>query len=429
MSQDKQADVKHFHSRLGFGCSPRKIIKDSNKPIIKIINDHLALFSTSKQSYLTSLPEITRPVALPKEKRKEFLQRLMRENNNLTIWWLKQLHHTPAPLQERMTLFWHSHFTSSAQNVQWPLLMYRQNMLFRKYALDSFSNLLRKIYKDPAMLIYLNGNKSIVTKPNENFARELLELFTLGEGHYSEQDIIEAARAFTGWRYQLKQDKVVFSKKLHDNGVKHFMGYSGRFTANDIIDILLETPRTAEFIAEKFWKHFVNAGQPDKDYIQQWAILFRESGYQIRVLLSNIIKSDPFWASENRGAFIKSPVELTIGLLRELELDKFTDYRRLAKINTRLGQRLFFPPDVKGWRGGNEWIDNTTFILRSNFISNVTREHIGEMIQAKHPMCTLNIETLTECLLAVPPVNLIDKTQNKEKQLITLLTDPTYQLR
>ncbi|MEZ5450008.1 MAG: DUF1800 family protein [Thiolinea sp.] len=221
--------------------------------------------------------------------------------NRLYFWWLEQIHHSTNPLQERMTLFWHNHFTSSLQTVQWPQLMYRQNQLLRTHALGNFADLLHAIWGDPAMLIYLDGSKNPLRKPNENFARELLELFTLGEGHYSEADIVSAARAFTGWRYAVRRDEVEFVPKQHDNGNKQFLGRAGNFGAEDIINILLEQPRTAEFIAEKFWRHFINPGQPRHDVIVQWAKVFRESDYQVAALLRQVVASQPFWDQRNGG--------------------------------------------------------------------------------------------------------------------------------
>jgi uncharacterized protein (DUF1800 family) len=430
VNMQKQRDAKHFASRLYFSETLDGIVELSReKPIVSLQKAFTIPSEIVEQPKLTPLSEVVKLLDLPKEKRNKPRQKRQKEKNLLSSWWLKQIHRTNNPLQERMALFWHNHFTTSARNVAWPQLMYRQNQLLRKHALGSFASLLRDIFKDPAMLIYLNGNKNVAKKPNENFARELLELFTLGEGHYTEQDVIEAAKAFTGWRYRVKQDDVILSLKRHDQGHKDFLGHSGRFDANDIVDILLDTPRTAEFIAEKFWHHFINPQQPDRDYISHWAMLFRDSNYQIKVLISAIVESDVFWAEANRGAFIKSPVELTVGLLNELGLDNFKAYRKLANINGKLGQRLFFPPDVKGWRGGKHWINNTTFVLRDQFIRKLSSEHIVEMMQMGHVLTNEKIERIQNHFLSLSPATPVDFSQSKQRQILSLLTDPAYQLK
>jgi uncharacterized protein (DUF1800 family) len=430
VNKQKQRDARHFCARLYFGGAANTIAELAKERSIDSL--HKALMTPSRlveQPNLTPLKEAVKVLDLPKEKKSEFIKIRRQEKDRLTIWWLQQIHRTNNPLQERMTLFWHNHFTTSARSVQWSQLIFRQNELFRKHALGSFADLLRAIFKDPAMLIYLNGNKNVAKKPNENFARELLELFTLGEGHYTEQDVLEAARAFSGWRYRVRKDDVIFSLKHHDKGSKKFLGHSGRFDANDVIDILLDTPRTAEFIAEKCWQHFINPLIPDSDYIRHWAMLFRESGYQMKVLLSAIVESDVFWAEENRGAFIKSPVELTIGLLNELELDNFNAYLQLSRVNKKLGQRLFFPPDVKGWRGDKQWVNNTTFVLRDQFIRKLSTDHIEEMLQMEHSLMAESIDTIKNNLLPLSPATPINASQNKQQQLLSLLTDPVYQLR
>ncbi len=343
----------------------------------------------------------------------------------LINWWLERIHHTRYPLQERMVIFWHGHFTSSSKKVSWPQLMFRQNQFLRTHSLGSFSNLLMGIYADPAMLIYLDAQKNIKNRPNENFARELLELFTLGEGHYTENDVVNAARAFTGLRYNYRQGSIEFLDKRHDNGTKHFLGRTGRFNADDIISILLEQPRTAEFITEKFWKHFINPDSPDKRYINYWAKLFRDSNYHIPVLLNAIIQSEPFWAENNRGTLIKSPIEFTIGLLRELGLNHFNAYSRLRSINKLMGQQLFYPPDVKGWRGDKRWISNERFVLRDDYVNKMEKEHSKNMYKNDF-ISNMNAKELSEWLLPILDTN---KKVGTDDTLLNLLQSPAYQLR
>ena len=421
-------DLQHFHSRMGIGSSCSQMQATSGKNALSLLENLIAQPPAKlPPPELTPLDEMVRQLD-KNNKNPALIKQYRKETNQLTVWWLEQIHRTEHPLQERLTLFWHNHFTTSAHKVHWPQVIYRQHLLLRRHALGSFANLLQDICNDPAMLIYLDAGKNVEKQPNENFARELLELFTLGEGHYTENDIISAARAFTGKRYALKKDEVIFTTKQHDAGQKTFLGKTGNFGADDIVQILLEHPRTAEFIAEKFWHNFINPDTPEKQYITEWAKAFRESGYQIPTLLTRIVESPVFWQQENRATFIKSPVEFTVGLLRELGLTQFKAYLGLNKLNTRLGQRLFYPPDVKGWRGGKTWLDNGSFVIRQNFIRQVVHDHL-EKNQMQNTSQEIDIGSLSACLLPLPPIHAINPKQNIETQLLALLSDPVYQLR
>ncbi|HPE59068.1 MAG TPA: DUF1800 domain-containing protein [Thiolinea sp.] len=405
------------------------------------------------------------------DERRTMRMQARKECRKLTCWWLQLLHETPYPLLERMTVFWHNHFTSNAESVVWPQLMYRQNQLFRTHALGNFADLLQEIVFDPAMLRYLNGTNNVVNSPNENFARELLELFTLGEGHYTERDIVEAARALTGWLFDHKTGQSVFRDWRHDKAEKTFLGETGNFNSTDIINIILRQPRTAEFIAEKFWAHFISPESPDPAIITQWGRTFRESGYEIMALLGAVVQSQPFWAGRNRGTLIKSPVEFSIGLLRELKTE-ISDYEFLRKANLQLGQNLFYPPDVKGWRGGFSWISNTTLTRRHDLISKLVSEHGNSMVSAvparmllQEPVtqtqppenmstkqldqlfsglfarftgketdtaaktCSTDMAAMEQWLLPLPSLSRPDCSQAVSDLLFVLMKDPAYQLR
>lgn len=428
MKLNKAIDLQHFISRFGIGHNCQQRLTKLDENVSSLLKTYLSTQQTHlSQPQLTPLEDII-DLFIKDRKTPDLIETRRKEANQLTAWWLEQIHHTQQPLQERMTLFWHNHFTTSANKVQWPQLIYRQHLLLRKHALGNFAELLRDICNDPAMLIYLDAGKNIAKKPNENFARELLELFTLGEGYYNESDIVNVARAFTGKRYSLKEDNVIFLPKQHDKLPKEFLGKTGNFTSDDIIKILLDNPRTAEFIAEKFWLNFINPNKPEQIYIKDWAKKFRESGYDIQTLLAVIIDSPAFWKSENRGSFIKSPIEFTIGLLRELGLKNFNSYLQLSKINSRLGQRLFYPPDVKGWRGGDSWLDNGSFVIRQNFIKKIMHDY-ADMMQMNFSYSQLNIDVLSACLLPLSPIHALDSKQQNDKQLLALLSDPVYQLR
>ena len=288
------------------------------------------------------------------------------QGRELKNWWVEEMLTTDQPLVERMTLFWHGHFTSSLMKVRHPSSLFRQNALFRREALGNYATLLRVVARDPAMLIYLDGRGSVARQPNENFARELLELFTLGEGQYGEADIKAAARAFTGWSVDRESGQFVEHPGRHDDGQKTFLGRSGRFGGDEILTILLAHPRTAETIVEKLWREFVSL-TPDPTEVTRLAAGFRQGGYEIKPLMRALFLSAAFRDPANRGALIKSPVDLIVGSVRVLGLP-LPEKTGLVRMLQGLGQVPFDPPNVKGWAGGESWISTYTLLLRQQFL-------------------------------------------------------------
>ena len=290
------------------------------------------------------------------------------QGRELRNWWIEEMLVTDQPLTERLVLFWHNHFTSSLQKVRFPPALFRQNALFRREAAGNFATLLKEVARDPAMLIYLDGMRSVARKPNENFARELLELFTLGEGHYGEADIKEAARAFTGWTVDRQTGAFATRPGQHDAGEKKFLGQVGRFGGDDIVTILLAQPRTAETIVEKMWREFVSP-TPDPAEVKRLAAAFRRD-YEIKPLLRALLTSDAFRDPANRGTLIKSPVDLIVGTVHLLGLP-VPEKTQLSRMMQGLGQTLFDPPNVKGWPGGEAWISTYTLLLRQQFMRRI----------------------------------------------------------
>jgi uncharacterized protein (DUF1800 family) len=221
--------------------------------------------------------------AMSEDERRAFVRLQIERALELKSWWLAEMLATPSPLTERMTLFWHNHFTSSLQKVRSPALMYRQNVLLRKHALGNFGELLHAVSRDPAMIVYLDSATNRRGQPNENFARELMELFTLGEGKYAEQDIKDAARAFTGWSLDLDTGEFRFRPRQHDDGVKTVLARKVR-TGDEVLDVLLAQPATAEYVAARLWREFVSP-QPQAGELAPVAAAFRESGYEVRTAL------------------------------------------------------------------------------------------------------------------------------------------------
>ncbi|GAC1450785.1 MAG: DUF1800 domain-containing protein [Isosphaeraceae bacterium] len=280
--------------------------------------------------------------------------------------WLYRMIFTGRPLRERMTLFWHGHFATSQTKVQNTGLMQRQNDLFRTHALGKFPRLLSAIGKDPAMLIWLDSTANRKAHPNENYAREVMELFTLGRGHYTEKDVQEAARAFTGWFVQ--RDRFQEIAAQHDSGTKTVLGQTGAFRGDDIPAILLAQASSAEFLCGKLARQFLDEVDPlPPALIAPLARSFRESGYEIRVPLETILRSTLFHAREVRRRRVKNPVEFAVGTVRALEILKPTvQVDALAEACGRMGQSLYAPPSVAGWDGGPAWGNSTAMLTRTN---------------------------------------------------------------
>ena len=334
------------------------------------------------------------------EERRDYQRNNVARGLDMRGWWLQEMVVTPSPLTEKMVLFWHNHFVSSQQKVRQPQYLYRQNVLLREHALGNFATLLHAIARDPAMVIYLDNASNRKGQPNENFAREVMELFTLGEGHYSERDIKDAARAFTGWSIDGEKSVFLFRANAHDDGEKTVLGRSGNFDGDAVLDILLAQPQAAEFIVRKLWREFVSPDVAEADAIEVQRItkVFRDSRYDIRVVLRTLLMSDAFDAASHRATLVKSPVDLVVGTLRAFQLTT-GDVQPFALSVAQLGQNLFSPPNVKGWPGGQAWINSTTLLARKQFLDRLFRAE--EMRVA--PMSASNIPPPQ----AVPPLNLM----------------------
>jgi uncharacterized protein (DUF1800 family) len=310
-------------------------------------------------------------------------------------------------------------------------MLYQQNQLFRKHAFGNFRELLFAIAKDPAMLVYLDGYKSTKDDPNENFAREVLELFTLGIGHYSENDMREAARAFTGWSIDDRSGKFINRREQHDNGTKIFLGKRGNLDGDDILNRLLAHPRTAETIATKMWHEFINISRPDTSIIKQWAQRFRGSNYDIATLLKTVLTSDAFWAKQNRGALIKSPVELTIGTLRALPYSLQSHRSNLPHNLAIMGQELFNHPSVKGWSGGKNWVSSQSLLRRNSILTSLARGNLNERRNrggVAQALPDLDTAQMQQWLLAIKPLQPLPQKPGKQRLVRALVLDPAYQV-
>ncbi len=304
--------------------------------------------------------------AMSDDARRAELQKQVRMGLDLRGWWLREMAATPSPLTERMTLFWHNHFVSAQPKVRYTQLMYRQNVLLRKHALGRFDELLHAVAKDPAMLIYLDSATNRRGSPNENFAREVMELFTLGEGKYSEDDIKQAARAFTGWSIDLDTGDYLFRRPLHDGGEKTVFGRTGNFDGDAVLDIMLAQPGSAEFIVRKLWREFVSP-QPDEARVKAIAAQFRAGGWDIAQPVRALLLQPEVVARNEDNALVKSPAELMVGLVRQSG-GEVTQPIAAAVALAGMGQNLFSPPNVRGWPGGEAWINTNTLLARKQFL-------------------------------------------------------------
>ncbi len=283
-------------------------------------------------------------------------------------WWLQRMCHTRRPLHARMAVFWHDHFATSNAKVRSAAMMLQQLRTFERHALGRFEDLLLAISRDPAMIVWLDGSENIKGRPNENYARELFELFGLGVGNYTETDIREAARAFTGWHQ--RSGCYRFSRLEHDDGEKVVFGQRGRFDGADVVRLTLQHPACARFLATKLLREFLGP-QPPEPLVAELASRLRETEYDmaasLRTLLTSRAMFDPRWYR----ARIKSPIEFVVGIVRSLEMRAPAD--ALATAVSQLGQRLFEPPSVKGWDDHRAWLNSATMLLRLNVANQATR--------------------------------------------------------
>jgi uncharacterized protein (DUF1800 family) len=285
-------------------------------------------------------------------------------------WWLKRMIETPRPLEEKLVLFWHGHFATSYRTIENSWHLYRQNQFFRKHATGNFADLLTGIIRDPAMLKYLNNDTSRKDRPNENLARELMELFSLGVGHYSEDDIKQGARALTG--YTFDDDDFVFRPGNHDTGAKQILGASGTLDGDGFVKAILDHPECPRFITTKLYRWFAgdyptgrrSIDEPARQVINELASGFGRN-YEIKPVVRRLLLSRHFYDPALRNEQIKSPVQLVVGAVRSLNTPA-RDLGTLTDALNMMGQNIFFPPSVKGWDGGRSWINTATMFVRQN---------------------------------------------------------------
>jgi len=353
-------------ARAGFGARFADLKQDENTTVKKAVKD---LFSSADSddpiNVITDNTDYTMLMQGDIGAKKMFLQQQRQQEKDLNLAWLDKMSTTDAQLREKMTLFWHNHFACRTLRATFAQQL---NNIHRSNALGNFRTMVMEVSKSPAMLQFLNNQQNRKGHPNENFARELMELFTIGRGNYTEQDVKESARSFTGWGFD-KDGVFVMRRFFHDDSDKTFLGKTGNFEGEDIINALLAKRETAHFISNKLYKYLVNE-IPDPTHVNAMADIFYNANYEIKPLLEYVFTADWFYNDNNTGNLIKAPVEFLVGLNRQF----YISYQKpevMLLFERALGQVLFYPPNVAGWPGGRNWIDSSSLMYRLKIASTV----------------------------------------------------------
>jgi len=384
------AEAQHLLSRAGFGGTPQQIaqlqamgiedavdylvdyekisVSDLAKPVY---DADLIRPPTEEERRLIRQAELSKNEELREQYRREFLRRRAEDRQQMTAlkdWWLARMIATPRPLEERLVLFWHGHFATNHRTVQDSFLLLKQNTLFRKHANGRFSDMVYGIIRDPAMIRFLNNDSNRRRSPNENLAREIMELFTLGEGNYSEEDIKEGARALTG--YTVDDNVFSLDENQHDNTSKEILGKKGTFNGEEFVDVILGRRECAYFISLKLYKYFVadvgdDVPRPARTVVSSLADMLRGDRYSLKPMLKQLFRSEHFYSSDVRGQMVKGPAQLVVGSARVLGTPT-RDMNILSQAMRMMGQDLFDPPSVAGWDGGRGWMNTSTLYVRQN---------------------------------------------------------------
>ncbi len=348
--------VVHLHRRSGFGASPAEVRRDLDEgqetSLARVLEGRVRAAPPDFEELQASMAEraVTRT-----------------EPSHLQAWWVWRMLVGPDPLRERLTLFWHDHFATSQLKVQDLALMLRQNHAFRAEALGPFGRLLERSVKEPALLLWLDAETNRKGHPNENLARELMELFTLGIGNYTERDVKEAARALTGW--YVGEDGFVDREVRHDAEEKEILGHRGFHSGDDLLRILLAHPATARHLARKLAQEFLGEGVADEAALSDLADGLRERDLDLRWAVETILRSELFFSAESRGRRVVGPAEFVVGTVRSLGLEEPPPSTLvLAYWLARAGLDLFFPPNVGGWPGGVSWLAPRQLVARANYV-------------------------------------------------------------
>jgi uncharacterized protein (DUF1800 family) len=407
----------HLYRRAGFGGSPDDVARATRSGMQTAVDGFVHFANTSA---LAAQPQLVNERLTPDERAtlmaatkaaaggqnpasdSDIMQvrkkiGVARRDNIIALqqWFLDRMIQSPAQLQEKMTLLWHGHFTSAYQKGVTAQALADQNNLFRGYALGNIRELTLKVSQDPAMLRYLDNGQNVKAHPNENYARELMELFTLGIGNYSETDVRESARAFTGWGIDRDYAFREFPLR-HDDGSKTFLGKTGNFTGTDIVEIIFAQPAAARWFAQTLLNFFVY-NDPEPALIDQVAVLLRKNGFNAAPVMSALLRSNVFYSDRAYRALVKSPVQFVVGSYQLYDI-KEADLVALGALR-RMGQILFLPPNVKGWDGGAAWLNSQTVLTRENFASSLQAK-MGDAPWIQTALRTMDPASVSRALTA-----------------------------
>jgi hypothetical protein len=364
----------HLLDRAGFGGTPDEIAKlaalSPSQAVAQLVNYQRVVQDERLRDFQVQ-PYVVPPPSKGQTKYQRNLQvffgRVAQDNGQIEAarnWWLERMLISRRPLEEKLTFFWHGHLTTSNAGVYMSSSLIRQNQLFRRHAAGNVGELILAVSKDPAMLRYLNNNANVKGRPNENYARELMELFTLGEGNYTETDIKEAARALTGWT-STGDGAFLFRRNVHDDGEKTFLGESGKFDGTDIVEIIIGQRQHARFLCSELFKFFVHDA-PTADQLNAMIWTYRLGGNRVRPVLNQLFLSKAFYSEEAIAIRVKSPVEFLVSTWKAMGLQEVPQRSWLKTDLAEMGQVPFYPPTVEGWEGGPAWITSSTLLARYN---------------------------------------------------------------
>jgi hypothetical protein len=463
------AKARHLLGRAGFGGTPQEVDSLCGQGLYKAVDSLVAFYAQPPADAPLDVTPLPPQDSLEARLRNDFIRSQAAAMRNgveshqfarLRQWWLKRMVESPRPLQEKLTLFWHGLFANQYSVVQSSYAIYQQNRLFREHATGNYGALLYAMVHDPSMIRYLDNHQNIKGKPNENLGREILELFSMGvDQGYTEQDIVQAARALTGYTYDNRSGGFRYIHEQHDTGEKTIFGKTGQWTGDDLVRLILEQPATAKFIARRLWEYFAYT-EPQPEIVERLAGVLRANNYELEPVLRNLFLSEEFYSDRAIGHQIKSPVELVVGTLRELGVKQVTDYGRLDTAVREMGLELFEPPDVKGWRYGRPWISSARIFERYNSTADLIRsvsqrdcqgvdvlsfvlkggcrdkgdviEYLAKTCLSK-PLSPEKKAALLEYLATLPPCSEWEKQRNEinprlQELLILMVSMPEYQI-
>lgn len=385
------AKARHLLVRAGFGGTPQEIAKLQAMGLYAAVDylvdyegraSGVAPFEAVRyplnDPYLAKVePALLRNIST-RWARKQYTNQM----EELRKWWLTSMVETKRPLQEKMTLFWHGHFATQYSVVANSFAIFNQNRMFRERATDNFGGLLYEIVHDPVMIRFLDNNSNVKGHANENLAREIMELFAMGAYQgYDEDDVKEAARALTGYMFNQQNSQFRYTDGKHDKTSKTIFGKKGNFTGDDLVRLILEQPATSRFVAQRLYQYFGHI-EPNYDTVDQLAAVLKVNHYEVKPMLKNMFLSEAFYSPEVMGSQIKSPVDLAVGTLRSMGVKELGDAGPMVLAIREMGQDLFEPPDVKGWRAGRSWVNSTRLFTRYNEVAAMLRDVNGEGVDA-----------------------------------------------